>query len=137
MMDGSTIQLSPLDHIKGNLHRFLPAERRHERDKWCRDMREAGFTCKQIGAALGLKAAMVHKHSQNAGYNRAKDKINRPVSRAVLRNNGYRFGNAADTFNAVSVPLQHAVVAYCRKHDCTILQAALAMLEEKMTGHAK
>lgn len=130
MMDGSRMTIpDPPERIKGNLHRFRPQHLRTERDKWCKTMREAGFTCVTIGEALGITPGMAHKRSMAAGFNH--DKSTAHIKPTRLHNMGYRIGQAGSAFGNAPAPLQHAIVDFAAKHGCTIADAAFRMLAER------
>lgn len=128
-MDGSTFTtLNPPDHIKGNLHRFIPQETRDERDKWCADMRMANMLIRQIADALGIHKAQAHKASIRGGYRKPM----KPVTPEWLRNHGQKMGHGAHGFAKLDNETQRALVLMARRKRCTVMQAAFDVVQEAM-----
>lgn len=131
-MDGSTFNIpEPPEHIKGNLHRFIPQQRRDDRDAWCRLMREAGHTCRVIGKALGITANMAHKASERAGYVTPPKQI----TYQWLRNRGARMGKATAAFAVLDPKTQAMLIKASFNRRCSIIEATFAMVAEMKKDH--
>lgn len=130
MMDGASFQyLDPPEHIRGKLHRFSPQSLKDERNKWCADMARAGYSSRKIAEPLGVHRHSVIRFAILGGFDwQAQTKR---LSRHHLQRKKYHIGNPFDAFEAAPVHLQHALTAYCRKHNCSVSHAAFRMLSER------
>lgn len=120
--------LTAPEHLKGKLSKYTPQSLRDERNKWCADMKAAGFNDADVGAALGISVDSAYSASVAGGWRSIRGK------RIYLDKIGVAYGVKMDGAAYLSDDQQHQIVDICANTGLRICEVMSALTSLSMHG---